>query len=75
MSQESIKAALRANPDGMTVAELARHTGKDRDNIAKLMKKMGGVYIDRWQPVNRGPLPYSPVYVMVEVPEDAPMPD
>lgn len=76
MSQAHIRQVLKLNPDGLTVLALAGAMKKNAANTYRQIKQMPDVYVDRWVAApERSPVPYMPVYVTVDVPEDAPMPD
>ena len=76
MSQKAIRAALTANPDGLTARQLCEVAGKDIDNTYRQLKVTYGVYIDRWVDAPpRSPVPHVAVYVLAPVPEDCPMPE
>jgi hypothetical protein len=50
--QNKIREALRANPDGLTAAELYRTTGLLQNSIYPALPLMPEVYIDRWTRVD-----------------------
>lgn len=76
MSQKAIRAVLKANPDGLTVPGIAAQMKKHASNTYRQIKEMPDVYIDRWEHAPaHSPVPYLAVYVTVDVPENAPMPD
>lgn len=68
-----IRALLRDNPDGMTVAEMAHELEIGYQTLRLSVRSMPDTYIDRW--VDNGMRCWSAVYCAVPVPEDAPMPD
>ena len=72
--EAKVRQYLRAHPDGVTSGEVARHVGGKYTAAARMMRAMPDVYIDRWQVTERGRLRYTPVYMLADVPEDAPMP-
>lgn len=75
MSQKEIRAALLANPDGLTVTQTAKLISRHRNHVNVAMSAMCDVYIDRWTQAKAGMYEHVPVYIAVVVPEDAPMPD
>jgi len=75
MSQEAIRKALRAAPDGLTVTELSKLVYKHRTNVNISVRSMPDVYIDRWTKAARQCNTFIPIYIAVEVPENAPKPD
>ena len=74
MTQESIRALLRANPEGMTAAALYQKLGRPTYDCKRLCNAMPDVYIDRWEMSTRKGVGYAPVYVAVEVPANTPRP-
>jgi hypothetical protein len=75
MSQPEIRKVLKACPDGLTITAIVKHTGKDPANLTRMLTRMDDVYIDRWTETSRGVAKYTPVYVLIDVPEDAPRPE
>ena len=75
MSQELFRSVLKANADGLTATQLAKLASKHRNNVTVALAAMPDVYIDRWVKATRGPYLHAPVYVAVQVPENAPRPD
>lgn len=75
MTQETIRKALRGNPDGMTAAALYQKLGRPTYDCKRLCTAMPDVYIDRWQLSTRKGVGYTPVYVAVPVPANTPRPD
>jgi len=68
-----IRNMLLASEDGMTIKQIADALGDDNHkSVAKTVKLIHGLYIDRWMVPKRGQ--YAMVYMCVEVPEDAPHP-
>jgi hypothetical protein len=68
-----IRDILLASEDGLTVKQIAEALGDDNyKSVAKTVKLIHGVYIDRWTVPKRGQ--YAAVYACVEVPENAPHP-
>ena len=64
---------MLASEDGLTVKQIAEALGDDNyKSVAKTVKLIHGVYIDRWTVPKRGQ--YAAVYACVEVPENAPHP-
>ena len=75
MTQEAIRKALRASPDGMTAADLYQNLGKPTFNCTRICDTMADVYIDRWEMSSRKGVGYAPVYMAVDVPANTPRPD
>ena len=75
MSQKAVRAALKAFPDGLTRTEISKVIGRPSESCWKAIRIMHDVYIDRWVKTKRGRIKYTPVYLLVDVPENAPMPD
>jgi hypothetical protein len=72
-----IRPILRAHPDGMTANEVRAHLESVHTLMSAVhsaLRRMPDVYIDRWVK-SKGAGGYSPVFVAVEVPDDAPKPD
>ena len=70
---QAIRNMLLASEDGMTIRQIAEALGDDSwKSVAKTVKIVHGLYIDRWTVPKRGQ--YAAVYVCVEVPLDAPHP-
>lgn len=67
-----LRSLLRAHPDGLTAAELAELTERDKHNVTKYLKFMPDTYIDRWDGPKRGQ--YSAVWCIVTPPDDCPHP-
>lgn len=75
MTQPEIRTTLKAAADGLTVATLSRAIAKRPCNVLKALRAMPDVYVDRWAPAKAGPHAYAAVYMLAEIPEDAPYPD
>lgn len=75
MSQKAIRAVLKANPDGLTVTQAAKLIKLHRNSVHVAIKAMPDVYIDRWTQAKAGKPEHVPIYIAVNVPENAPMPD
>jgi hypothetical protein len=75
MTQPEIRETLKAAPDGLTVATLSRAIDKRPCNVLKALRAMPDVYVDRWAPAKAGPHTYAAVYMLADIPEDAPYPD
>ena len=69
---KELRAHLRANPDGLTTAELAELTGRNKYNILTQLKLMPDTYVDRWEGPKRGQ--YAAVFCVVVPPPDCPHP-
>lgn len=75
MSQKETRQALKNSPDGLTAGELSKALAKEYRSIISGISGMPDVYVDRWQPARGGKARYIPVYMLADIPEDAPMPD
>ena len=75
MTQELVRKALRASPDGMTANALQKQTGYRSAGCKLICKTMPDVYIDRWEMSPRKGVGFAPVYMAVEVPANTPRPD
>ena len=75
MSQEAIRKALRASTDGLTTTEIAKLICKHRGNVMVTVRGMPDVYVDRWIRAARQVNNFIPVYIAVDVPQNAPRPD
>ena len=76
VSQEVIRKALRASPDGLTATEIAKLICKHRNNVAVTVRGMPDIYVDRWIKATRQKSNmFVPVYIAVDVPDNAPRPD
>ena len=69
----SVRAALRGIPDGMTLEELSELLNREKDNIRRVLKDMPDTYIDRWEVAPR--CQYRAVWCVVVPPEDCPRPE
>jgi hypothetical protein len=70
---QQIRNLLLASEDGLTIKQIAAALGDDNyKSVAKTVKLIHGLYIDRWTVPKRGQ--YATVYMCVEVPADAPHP-
>ena len=74
MSQDAIRAVLKAYPDGLTALSVSVKVQKPRVGVRKMLSIMPDVYIDRWIRA-RGRVKYTPIYAIVDVPENTPRPD
>jgi len=75
--QDLVRAALRANPDGATVRELADETCLTTSAVAQILPGMPDTYVDRWQAITKGKGAgaWAAVWCAVEVPADCPKPE
>lgn len=72
----AVRRVLRQYPDGLTVPQLRTllpYPWAKPTNIHGVLRRMPDAYIDRWAPSNAAG-GMSPVFVAVDVPEDAPKP-
>lgn len=72
-SEPRIRTTLRQHPDGLTLTEIAEHSGVPYRAVHRAVPKMPDVYIDRWRAPD-GAYPYQAVWCVVEVPDDCPHP-
>lgn len=73
-NQTPLRALLRGQTDGLTVAQIACVTGLDVDGINRSLKCMPDAYIDRWFATGRNRY-YSAVWCVVVPPENCPKPN
>jgi hypothetical protein len=73
-NQTPLRALLREQTDGLTVAQIARVSGLDVDGINRSLKCMPDAYIDRWFATGRNKY-YSAVWCVVVPPENCPKPN
>ena len=73
-TQEKIRAALRAEQDGLTSAQISRLVDVNPQSIAGSLKCMPDAYIDRWETKNRTKY-ISAVWCVVVPPENCPKPN
>jgi hypothetical protein len=70
---QQIRNMLLDSEDGMTIKQIAEALQDDNcKSVAKTVKLVYGLYIDRWTVPKRGQ--YAAVYMCVEIPQDAPHP-
>lgn len=70
--QTRVRALLRES-DGLTIAELVRLTGANKEGVRSAIKAMPDTYIDRWAPAHNNL--WAAVYCVVVPPEDCPKPE
>lgn len=69
MSVEAITAYLEAHPDGQSDRVIAKHLRRQLGHVKTSLNRMRQfAYIDRWDGEDA-------VWMLVQVPEDCPMPD
>lgn len=69
----AVMDSLFANPDGLTVTQIAEMSGCDKRAIANVCQTSFDTYIDRWQPNSNGTA-WAPVYCLHPRMPDAPKP-
>lgn len=69
-----VRVALRAAPDGMTVAEIVAAVGTDRAHTGRILKMMPDAYIDRWIVSEAGERWWQAVWCVIVPPENCPRP-
>ena len=74
--QAQIRELLRESEDGMTPSEIGETLRRNAGHIHNVLETMAKIdaYIDRWVPC-RCPGGFSPVWMVVAPPENAPRPD
>jgi hypothetical protein len=70
----SVRVALRAAPDGLTVAEIVEAVGTDRAHTGRILKMMPDSYIDRWVVSEAGERWWQAVWCVIVPPENCPRP-
>jgi hypothetical protein len=70
--QKLIRKTLRANPEGMTVLQLAELAGTGTSHVHRMLHKFPDAYIDRW--VKTGNF-VAAVWCVVVPPPHCPRPD
>jgi hypothetical protein len=70
---DTVRAALRAAEDGMTLNEIAEKVGLPYRAVHRAVPKMPDAYIDRWRPPN-GAYPHQAVWCVVIPPPNCPHP-
>lgn len=75
-SKHALRRLLRANPDGLSVNELATMTNRDVNNVRSDLKGMPDTYIDRWglTKAKNNSKAYYAVWCIVTPPADCPHP-
>ena len=69
-----IRAILRDEGDGCTVADLAERLGAQKMSIAAALAAMPDTYIDRWTEAGQQ-RPYEAIWCVVVPPENCPKPE
>lgn len=69
---QTIRALLRAHPDGLSTTEVAGRVNRNAGNMGKLLRSMPDAYVDRWIGPVRGQ--YTAVWCVVVPPADCPHP-
>ena len=70
---EKLRAMLRNEEDGSTVAELALRLDARKVSIASALTRMPDTYVDRWTEAGQS-RPYEAVWCIVTPPENCPKP-
>ena len=74
----TIRAALREEPDGLGIRQVAQVTGLATDCVRQALPSMPDVYIDRWEQVAKTKgykgKTWRAVYIAVPVPPNTPRP-
>lgn len=82
LNHQQIRTLLLRSLDGLTLDQLAAKLGKRKNTLRSSVNRMPDVYIDRYVDTStdpttgekRGGTAWTPVFMAVEVPADAPMP-
>ena len=72
-STQSLRALLRASPDGLDVGTIANTLEREPSNIRKLLAGMPDAYIDRW--VRQRGNPPTAIWCVIVPPDNCPRPD
>ena len=73
-AQSEIRKILLNYPDGLDMKRISELYGKaSKRSILTTLRKMGDVYIDRWEKTTR--CGYKAIYIAVPIPDNAPMPE
>jgi len=70
---DKLRAMLRNEEDGSTVAELALRLDARKVSIASALTRMPDTYVDRWTEAGQS-RPYEAVWCIVTPPENCPKP-
>ena len=68
----AIRMALQKYPDGLTIAEIAERTEKERAAINRALLSMPDAYVDRWKAVRRNH--WAAIWCVVVPPQNCPKP-
>lgn len=72
-TEAAVRATLRQHSDGLTLTEIAQHSGVEYRKVHRAIAKMPDTYIDRWcEP--EGPVRYQAVWCAVVPPPNCPHP-
>ena len=71
-STQSLRALLRASPDGLDVGTIANTLEREPSNIRKLLAGMPDAYIDRW--VRQRGNPPTAIWCVIVPPDNCPRP-
>ena len=72
-TEDAVRSTLRRHSDGLTLTEIAHHSGVEYRKVHRAVNKMPDAYIDRWQRPT-GAHPYQAVWCAVVVPAHCPHP-
>lgn len=70
---DKLRAMLRNEEDGSTVAELALRLDARKVSIASALTRMPDTYVDRWTEAGQS-RPYEAVWCIITPPENCPKP-
>jgi DNA-directed RNA polymerase specialized sigma24 family protein len=70
---ERIRAILRAEEDGCTIADIADRLNAPKNSVASALERMPDTYVDRWTEAGQQ-RPYEAIWCVVTPPEDCPKP-
>jgi hypothetical protein len=68
----SLRALLRANPDGLDIGSIANALSREPSNVRKRLEQMPDAYIDRW--VRQRGAPPQAIWCVVVPPANCPKP-
>jgi AcrR family transcriptional regulator len=74
----TIRAALRKEPDGLSISQVAQVTGLARASVRQALPNMPDVYVDRWEQIAKTKgyegKSWRAIYISVAVPPSTPRP-
>ena len=73
-NHHAIRMALQKYPDGLTTAEIAERTEKERAAIHRALLSMPDAYIDRWVSFREHKKQWAAVWCVIAPPQNCPKP-